>query len=149
MARCVVTVGGAGLVPRAPGTMGTLVAAAFDAALLAAGASPTWLRAALALAGAAIGIGLGPWAERHFGRKDPQEFVLDEFAGYFAAAALCGDAHGWLTLASCFGFFRVFDILKPFPIDRLQRLSAGWGIVLDDVAAGVLAGVVARVIRSL
>ncbi len=146
IARCLVTVGYAGLVPRAPGTAGTLAAALLDASLLVNSGSTTGVRTLLAIGTAGLGIALGGWAERHFGRKDPQEFVLDEVAGYFAAAALCGDRHGWLTLGLCFGLFRLADILKPFPVNRLQQLPRGWGIVIDDLAAGLLAGLVVRLI---
>jgi len=136
------TVGGVGLSPRAPGTLGTLVAAAVDAALLAAGWSLVPVRIGLALAASVGCVALGPWAEKHWGTKDPQAVVLDEVAGYFAAAALCGARHDGATILACFVLFRVGDILKPFPVNRLQGLPHGWGILMDDLAAGVLAGLV-------
>lgn len=142
----IVTAGGAGLSPKAPGTCGTLVALAIDAGLLVAGTNPVWLRWALA-AGASLGcVALGGWCERHWQTKDPQAVVLDEVAGYFVAAALSGSAHrGWSAIL-CFALFRVFDIAKPFPVNRLQALPRGWGILLDDVAAGALAGGLALLI---
>jgi len=82
---------------------------------------------------------LGPWAERSFGRKDPQVFVLDEAIGYWIAVAPFVDSPRAATVMAGFLLFRCFDILKPWPARRLERLPAGWGVILDDVAAGLYA----------
>ena len=71
------------------------------------------------------------------GNSDPPEVVIDEVVGIWIA--LAGISTGNLHLAAAFLFFRLFDIWKPGPINRLQALPGGWGIMLDDVAAGLLA----------
>ena len=71
------------------------------------------------------------------GKSDPSEVVIDEVVGIWIA--LAGISTGNLHLAAAFLFFRLFDIWKPGPINRLQALPGGWGIMLDDVAAGLLA----------
>lgn len=81
---------------------------------------------------------------------DPQQIVIDEFAGMFAAVGLCINAgFGPVELLVCLGLFRFFDILKPFPISRLERLPGGVGITLDDTAAGLAAGAIAYAFFAL
>jgi phosphatidylglycerophosphatase A len=77
------------------------------------------------------------------GMKDPQFIVLDEVAGVMAA--LCLTPPVFLRVLLAIVLFRVLDILKPFPIDRLERLPGWWGVVADDLAAGLLAGLLAAV----
>ena len=101
------------------------------------------------LAGITVTIALGVPAativERESGRHDPGFVVIDEVIGQWVALFGCpGDwAHGLIALI----LFRLFDITKPFPIRRLERLPAGWGIVFDDVGAGLYALVVATLLR--
>jgi len=125
---------GCGLVPKAPGTAGTL------------GAVPLYLLAARGgrpgVAAAAIVVTVaGVWAAsavaRDLGKKDPQVVVVDEVAG-FLVTMLAVDVVRWETVVVGFLLFRLFDILKPWPVRALERLPGGWGIVLDDVAAGAL-----------
>lgn len=144
-----VTAGYAGLAPKAPGTFGTLVALAIDAAWFAGGFDPVWLR--LTFAGlASLGcVLLGTWCEAYWGKKDPQTVVLDEVAGYFLASAMTGPWHGWGPMVSCFLLFRAGDVLKPFPINRLQDFPRGWGVVLDDLGAGALAGFIVWLLWAL
>jgi undecaprenyl-diphosphatase len=76
-------------------------------------------------------------------RKDPGEVVADEFAGQalaFFVAALFGFADMWTTVVWVFLLFRVFDIVKPYPCRKLETLKGGWGILADDLAAGLYAG---------
>jgi phosphatidylglycerophosphatase A len=130
---------GAGLCPRAPGTAGTV--AALPAVLLVHAAGPGF--------GLAITVGftaLAIWgagrAARALGVKDPGEVVSDEVAGFMVSLYLL--PFTWPFLAGGFVLFRLLDILKPFPIRRLERLPGGAGVVLDDVAAGVLANLILR-----
>lgn len=134
-----VTAGGLGLAPWAPGTFGTLggLALAAVAGVSLPGPYAGWLLL-LALAASAGCVATGPWAERHYGRKDPPPVVLDEVAGYMVAA-LWPVFPGWTHLAVAFLAFRITDILKPWPARGLQRLPAGWGIVVDDLVAGAWA----------
>ena len=72
---------------------------------------------------------------------DPSKVVIDEVAGQLAACLILAPVEWWSMLAA-FLLFRIFDILKPFGIRRLEAIPGGWGIMLDDLAAGLLAAVV-------
>jgi len=134
-----------GYAPVAPGTAGSLAAVAVCAAAwyLAPPATAGLILAGLAVTLFFIGAGLGGWAENHFGKKDPSPFVLDEVVGYivaFAPVLLCfPNAGPAALLAIPFFFFRIFDVLKPFPVSAVEAAPGGWGIMLDDVAAGCYA----------
>jgi phosphatidylglycerophosphatase A len=125
---------GLGYVPRAPGTAGSLLGAALVAALWRL---PPWGYAAATVGVIAAAVYCAGAAERHFGRKDHAAIVVDEVAGLAVS--------GWLiaphaaALAAVFALFRLYDILKPPPVRRLERLGGGLGIVADDVAAAVYA----------
>jgi phosphatidylglycerophosphatase A len=135
---------GCGLVPFAPGTAGTL------------GAIPLYLlvarsgRPGVAVA-AAIATFAGVWAAsvvaRDLGKKDPQVVVVDEVAG-FLVTMLPAKELGVLPVAAGFVLFRLFDIVKPWPVRALERLPSGWGIVLDDIGAGVLGACVMAGLRA-
>jgi len=128
---------GFGLLRPAPGTWGSLAALPL-----------AWAAWSL---GGALGVGLAglvvlaagiPAAEsycRASAKSDPSEVVIDEVAGQLLALALVPP--DWLSYALGFLFFRVFDILKPGPIGWADRkIKGGLGVMLDDVIAGVLAG---------
>lgn len=141
LSECVVTFGGLGNLPVAGGTWGTLGAVAVHALVerfLGTAAHPYFLPA-LALVFALACVAYGPWAERFYGRKDPAPFVIDEVAGYLLAVS-CFPARPqfWVGVIA-FVFFRIFDILKPFPIRGVQRMAGGVGIVADDLTAGLYA----------
>ena len=81
-----------------------------------------------------------------FDSDDPSAVVIDEMAGFFIA--MIGHPFSWLTLGMGFVLFRFFDIVKPFPIRLIDRKVKGpWGIVLDDVLAGVFACIVIWLVR--
>ena len=123
---------GAGLAPVMPGTCGTL-AAALPVFFLPEGAYP------FILGGAALLATLGCiLISRRMGRADPGWFVLDEAAGFYVAAFWTVRPEAW-RIALAFLFFRIFDILKPWPIRRLEKVDGGLGIVLDDLLAGAYA----------
>ena len=90
-----------------------------------------------------IGVPLGFWAERHYGVKDPSPFVLDEVMAYFIPLIPFGlwiEARPrWDELIAAFILSRLFDVVKPPPARRLESLPGGWGIMLDDMAAGIYA----------
>lgn len=139
--------GGLGYAPVAPGSFGTLAGLAL-AALWGFGAPEHYFWGVLATAAVivAFGVPVGHWAERYYGRKDPQRYVLDEVAGYLVTAAwwapAAGFPHGfpgWTTLGAAYFLFRLTDVIKPWPARRLEHLPGGWGILLDDIAAGVWA----------
>ena len=99
---------------------------------------------ALALVLGLVTVALWPWASAHFKKRDPREVVLDEVVGQWVALAfipLGANAASPLSLiAVAFFLFRGLDVAKPFPIRHIERLPRGWGVLLDDVAAGVCAG---------
>ncbi len=145
----VATFFGAGRGKPGPGTWASVAAVLLWAAL-AWGAHPADSTLFFALlAGIALAIGLGiPAAtlvERESGRHDPGFVVIDEVAGQWVA--LLGSHANWRHALLALLLFRFFDILKPFPVRRLERLPEGWGIVFDDVAAGLYALGVASVLH--
>ena len=132
-----------GYSPLAPGTVGTLAAFAVYWWLVPAG---YWVLVVGAVA-IAVGIWAGGVAERAWQKKDPGRVCVDEFAAYFIAVAFLPKTAAYAVAA--FILFRIFDILKPFPAGRSQRLLGGWGIMADDVVAGVYANLVLQGIRAL
>jgi len=76
------------------------------------------------------------------GRPDPGRIVVDEICGQLIALAFLPG--GWVPVGISFALFRFFDIIKPWPIRRLESLPGGWGIMADDVAAGLVAAALAR-----
>ena len=132
---------GVGNLRPGPGTYGSAVALAlwFAAIHFSHWTAQTQAIATLlaALAVTAIGIPASTIVAREAGREDPGFVVIDEVAGQlFALIAIPAD---WKHALLAFGLFRLLDIWKPWPIRRLERLHGGLGIMLDDVAAGVLA----------
>lgn len=134
IARLLATWFGAGLSPKAPGTVGTLATLPLAWAL---GFAPPLALPVAALFVTAVGVWAAGACVRESGGKDPQEVVIDEAAGYLLAC--CGGPAGWPTLLAAFVLFRIFDIAKPWPVSALERLPGGWGVVMDDVAAGLIA----------
>ncbi len=126
---------GSGLSRWMPGTAGTVVA--IPLYLIFQPLGPIWHMAIIAVALGA-GIWLCDWVARDMKVKDPGCIVWDEFVGMWIALLFCPP--GWIWLLVAFGLFRLFDILKPFPVSWLDReLKGGLGIMLDDVAAGFMA----------
>jgi len=82
-------------------------------------------------------------AEQLLGKKDPHKVVIDEFVGYLVTMAFI--PFGIPYIIAGFFFFRLFDIWKPYPIRGLQALPGGWGIMIDDVLAGVYANVLLQI----
>ncbi|MDD3562332.1 MAG: phosphatidylglycerophosphatase A [Candidatus Cloacimonetes bacterium] len=134
-----------GFIPFAPGTFASL--ASYGLYLLL----PAWLYdgpypyllpiAIVALA--LIAVLICKKAEQILG-EDHGSIVIDELVGYFVATLFL--PHNWLIGLYAFILFRVFDIAKPFPIYRSQKLRNGWGVVIDDVLAGVYANVVLQIL---
>ena len=124
---------GSGLAPLAPGTAGTLAAVPLAAAMKLLPAVVFWpLLLLLFLAG----IRFCDVASRQMGQHDPGAIVWDEIVAYILAVAFL-PLH-WVWLAAAFVLFRLFDILKPWPV-RLadERFGGGFGIMFDDVLAAV------------
>jgi phosphatidylglycerophosphatase A len=125
-----------------PGTWGSAAAMLFWAAL-ASQFQPslrTPIVIALALLATVIGIPAATRVARATGGKDPQFVVIDEVAGQLIA--LIAVPLTWKTFLAGFILFRAFDIVKPPPVRQLEALPEGFGIVLDDVMAGIYAFIV-------
>lgn len=157
------TVGGLGHLRPAPGTWGSMPPVALAAVLIGAGFGPVEhpvlyhaVFISIVLVFSVACMAFGDRAEARFWRKDPWQVVADETAGQsislmlLPAAAIATPALAAFTLVYCFLAFRLFDIIKPFPAHRLQTLPGGWGILIDDLLAGLYAFVfVQAVVRIL
>jgi len=128
-----------GYVPVAPGTFGS-----------AAGLLLWWLLpASPAIQGGVIvalfvvGSWSGTVAERHFGTTDPGQVVIDEVMGMLITVFLV--PVGWRGATAGFLLFRIFDVIKPFPANKLERLHGGIGVMADDAMAAVYANLAMRV----
>ena len=137
--------GGVGLIPVAPGTWGSAVGVCL-LIVVRQTAGPA-LEASLLAAVLAVGVWSATAAERHYGRSDPGVIVIDEIAGMLIA--LFWIPVTWVGLLAGFAAFRVFDIVKPFPVGAAERLPAGWGVMADDVVAGLYAYVTVRVLVAV
>jgi phosphatidylglycerophosphatase A len=135
----IATCGGVGYFPIAPGTAGSAVGIALVAALGRAELGPGWTWVLLGAAAVSIFV-VGLWAagraEKFFGRTDPGHVVIDEVAGQVITFLAQPEA-SWKWLLAGFVLFRFFDVIKPFPARRAERLPGGWGIMTDDVLAGL------------
>ena len=140
----VATFFGAGFGKPGPGTWGSAAAALiWTGTALLLRPSPAW-HLELTLAGIVLAIAAGVPAATivasESGREDPGFVVIDEVAGqWIALTALFLVKPDWEHIVLAFLLFRAFDIYKPFPIRKIEKLPAGWGIVFDDVAAGLYA----------
>ena len=148
MRRLLLTCFGLGRLPAAPGTWGSLPPVVIFGLMAYLGASPiaiSIVMAALVLAGSVVCVKCSPDLIASTGKKDPQEIVADEFAGQAVTFLFISQLDFWEILSpTVIGFllFRIFDIAKPWPIRKLEKLPNGWGILADDLLAGVYAGVV-------
>ena len=122
--------GGAGLIPKVPGTAGSLLALGIYLAVPHPG-DTVYLTAVLALF--LLGIPLSTWAEGQSGRRDDPRIVWDEMIGMWVA--LYAIPPNVYSVPAAFVLFRVFDIWKPF--GRIEKWPGGWGVVADDLAAGM------------
>jgi len=147
----IATVFGAGYFPVAPGTAGSAVGLALVIALRQTSLGP--LRSVVCLAACTcVLFALGVWsageAEKIFGRVDPRQVVIDEVTGQIITFVATPGAT-WIGLIVGFILFRAFDIVKPFPARRAERFPGGWGIMLDDVVAGLYSLIVLAILGRL
>ena len=142
---------GVGYLPLAPGTFGSLVGVGLFWLLVRANAAnPLVIIVAIILITFA-GIWAGSRVEQVSGRKDPGKVVVDEVAGQMIALFPLILFARWSTGAVILSFilFRFFDIVKPYPANRLQDLDGGMGIMFDDLVAGVYAAVVVSIVLRI
>ncbi|MEX1147813.1 MAG: phosphatidylglycerophosphatase A [Sphingomonadales bacterium] len=137
----IATWGASGLIPKAPGTWGSLAALVVGYAVHAA-----WGTTGLAI-GAGLALAAGMWASARYMEQtkshDPGAVVIDEVVGmWIALLALPAFPAVW-HWAAAFVLFRIFDILKPWPIGVIDRHAPGaWGVMMDDVVAGIFAAAI-------
>jgi phosphatidylglycerophosphatase A len=144
-ARLISTMLGIGYARYAPGTVASLVSLPL-AWLIAF----EWGRFLLLLAGI-VALAIGCWASELYATRtqnvDPKECVIDELAGQWIACAFAPVSIVAYILA--FILFRVFDITKPWPVNRAERLHGGIGIMADDVVAALMAGAIIAALAHL
>jgi phosphatidylglycerophosphatase A len=133
---------GIGGIKPGPGTWGSIATVLLWAAATSQIplAQRTWATIVAAAVVTLVGIPAATRVARASGGKDPQFVVIDEVAGQLVA--LISVPLGWKTFLAGLILFRTFDILKPFPIRRLEHLPEGTGIVVDDLGAGIYALVI-------
>ncbi len=141
--RCLLGLGfGSGLLRPAPGTWGTLAALPFAVLL---GQLPITLSWALVAAAAVVGVHLCDYTAKALGVHDHPAIVWDEFVGVWITLLFAPMT--WVNVLLGFALFRLFDIIKPWPIRWLDRqVDGGLGIMVDDVVAGLFAGLVLALI---
>ena len=133
-----------GKFPVGPGTAGTLVGVVLFLGIR--NFSPLSY-AAVCLLLCCIGTWAAGRAEDLLGRKDSPSIVIDEIAGYLISMFMVTSSWGFVLAG--FLIFRVFDIVKPWPLNRLQDVHGGPGVMLDDIGAGVYANVVLQIAAFL
>ncbi len=130
---------GTGYAPIAPATAASL---AFTLIWGLTAPVPASLQIGLLILVCVLGVPAATWLERRHG-EDPHLVVCDEIAGMLVTFLMIST--GWVGWLAGFFWFRVFDILKPWPVRRLERLPEGWGIMADDLLAGVYAHIALRI----
>lgn len=153
MKRLLTSCFGLGLLPGAPGTWGSLppaVAFGLIYYLVGSGLITVLVMLAFFIAGGIVCLKFSDAAVIATGKNDPREVVADEIAGQaltfiilsFSIDAIPSVSRIIIVAAAGFALFRLFDIVKPWPIRKLEKLPAGFGILADDLMAGVYAGIV-------
>jgi phosphatidylglycerophosphatase A len=131
-----------GRIPFAPGTFGALIGLPVYYLLSMTSLS---VAAVITIALIVVAVWASEHAEQLMGKKDPGSVVIDEVAGM--VVTLLGIPFGVVTAICGFVLFRIFDIAKPHPVRYLQDdLPGGAGIVMDDIAAGIISNIILRVI---
>lgn len=148
LSRLVSTFGGIGYSPIAPGTLGSIAATIIYWYFLPEGG---WIWLAILISLSLIGVRTSQITEQEFQIKnndvsahDPSIIVFDEVAGVLFALFAIPKEFVLVLLALI--LFRVFDILKPFPVKKFENLPHGWGIMMDDIVSGILANVIMRIV---
>ncbi len=126
---------GTGYTPVVPGTFGTLMGVVIFMAMIQ---FPRWLLFVTILGLIAIGIWVSDEAEKLFQKKDPSFVVIDEVIGILVTMLFLPFQVKYVLMA--FISFRIMDILKPYPARKLEAIHGGMGIVIDDIIAGIYAG---------
>ena len=134
---------GVGYAPVAPGTLGSAAGLLLWLAL----PRSTAVQAAAIVLLFVVGSWSGGVAERHFQKSDPGPVVIDEVMGMLITLFM--NPVGWAGATEAFLLFRVFDVIKPYPADRLERLHGGLGVMADDFMAAIYANLALRAMLAL
>jgi phosphatidylglycerophosphatase A len=135
---------GSGYIKYAPGTFGTAVGLSLWILLIPQNyTAHIFAVAAIFL----ISVFVSGAAEKIYGRKDDRRIVVDEVCGIWISVAFLPKTPGYLLAA--FVLFRLFDVSKPFFIEKLQNVKSGLGITVDDVAAGVFVNAILQAVRLI
>ena len=140
--RWVASVCGVGYAPVVSGTFGSLPGLAIAILFF----RWPWALAALAAAGIPIAVWAANHAERDGQEKDPRWVVVDETVGMMVALTFVRGP--WIIWPAGFVLFRLFDIVKPYPVGRAERLPGGVGIVMDDVLAGLYTNLILQILLA-
>lgn len=142
LSKIIATFFGVGYFPVAPGTLTSLIVVLLYKFYLHSLSWPFYLLLLILLF--SVGIFTSTKYSLEIKKHDPRRIVIDEAFGQLLVLFQIGESWGtgWLPLLSCFLLFRIFDIIKPFPIKKVETLPEGWGIVMDDLVAAVYAGVI-------
>lgn len=142
---------GLGRLPVAPGTWGSAPVAVVFALMCYIGAG-VWgtavVMVGLAVFGSVACVLFAPAAIEATGKKDPREVVVDEVAGQavtFIGISAVGANQILITAVLGFLLFRFFDIVKPFPARKAEKLPDGWGVLADDLVTGIYAAIVLQI----
>ena len=142
---------GLGWLPLAPGTWGSVppvVVFILMQHFKVAASSVVVTMLSLALVGCIVCVSCAPSSITATGKKDPREVVADEFAAQAVTLVFAATAIGtlryplWVIAGGSFVLFRLLDIVKPWPIRRFEKLPEGWGVLADDLLAGIYAGII-------
>jgi phosphatidylglycerophosphatase A len=142
----IATAGGAGFAPKAPGTAGSVAGVAIYLLLDRGGAAVYYVHAIIFF------FIIGVWASsrvEHLWGQDAQRIVIDEVVGQMITFGMAAGRYSLsaLYVVLGFGLFRLFDIVKPFPIRHLEQFKGGFGVMLDDVGAGFFALAILTLVR--
>ncbi len=142
LSKIIATFFGVGYFPVAPGTLTSLIVVLLYKFYLHSLSWPFYLLLLFFLF--SVGVFTSTKYSLEIKKHDPRRIVIDEAFGQLLVLFRIGESWGtgWLPLLSCFLLFRIFDIIKPFPIKKVETLPEGWGIVMDDLVAAVYAGVI-------
>lgn len=141
----VATVGYCGYFPIAPGTVGSAAGLVFY--LLVWWTQSPVVELGLIVGLFAAGVWAGTIAERYFGGIDPGPIVMDEVVGMLITLAFI--PVGWSAALAGFVLFRIFDVFKPYPAGRFEKLHGGLGVMADDAMAAVYANITLRLVMWL
>ena len=131
-----------GFAPVAPGTVGA--AAAIPVFVLLRWAGSPWLEVAVCAAIVVAGAWSARLTEQALGVEDPGPVVIDEVVGMLVSLLFLPGT--WPVILAAFLAFRVFDIVKPWPAGRLEHVPGGWGVMADDVMAGIYANLTIQIL---